>query len=99
MILRLAHVKLTAQDRLDALGLCRIEKVHRAVDVSVIRHGHGLLSQRRHTVHELIHVASAVEEGVFGMQMQRVNSDIDKLILSAGPPPCFAHEAVEIPPD
>ena len=70
MVLRLAHVELAAQDRLHALFLGRIEKVHRAVDVPVVRHGHGLLPQRRHAIRQLIDVAGAVQQRVFGMQMQ-----------------------------
>ena len=70
MILRLAHVKLAAQDRLDAFRLRRIEKVHRAVDIAVVRHGDRLLPQRRHAVHKLVDVASPVEQRVFRMQMQ-----------------------------
>ena len=50
--------------------LRRVEKVHRAVDISVVRHGDRLLPQRRHAIDELVHVAGAVEQGVFGVQMQ-----------------------------
>ena len=47
-----------------------IEKMHRAVDVAVVRHGHSLLAERGHAIDELGHVAGAVEEGIFGVQMQ-----------------------------
>ncbi len=70
MVLGLAHVEFASQDRLDALGLGRIEKVHRPVDVAVVRHGDGLLAERRDAINELVDVAGAVEEGVFGMQME-----------------------------
>ncbi len=70
MVLRLAHVKLAAQDRLDPLVLRRIEKVHRAVNIPMVRHGDGLLTQRRHAIHKLINVASPVQQGIFRMQMQ-----------------------------
>ena len=70
VILRLAHVKFAAQNGLDALGLGRLKKMHCAVDVAVVGHGHGLLPQRRHAVHKLINVASAVEQGILGVQMQ-----------------------------
>ena len=70
MILAFAHVKLAAQDRLHALLLGRIEKVHRSVDISVVRHGDGLLPQRRHAVDELVDIASAIQQRIFRMQMQ-----------------------------
>ncbi len=70
MVLRLAHVEFASQDRLDALGLGCIEEVHRPVDVPVVRHRDGLLAQRGDAVNELVDVASAVEEGVFGVQME-----------------------------
>ncbi len=70
MILRLAHVEFASQNRLDALGLGRIEKVHGAVDVSVVRHRHRLLAERRHAINEFVNVAGAVEKGVFGMKME-----------------------------
>ena len=70
MILRLAHVELAPQDRLDALFLGRVEKVHRSIDISVVRHGDGLLPQRRHAIDELVDVAGAIEQRVFGVQMQ-----------------------------
>ena len=50
--------------------LGRIEEVHRPVDVAVVGHGDGLLAQRGDAVDELVDVAGAVEEGVFGVQME-----------------------------
>ena len=70
MVLRLAHVELASQDRLDSLGLGRIEKMHRSIDVSVVRHGDGLLAERGDAVNELVDVAGAVEKRVFGVQMK-----------------------------
>ena len=70
MVLGLAHVKLASQDRLDALFLGRIEEVHRPIDISVVRHGDGLLAQRRHAIDELVDVAGPVQQGIFRMQMQ-----------------------------
>ena len=70
MILRLAHVEFAAQNRLDAFSLRRLKEVHRSINIPVVRHGHGLLPQRRHAVHKLINVARAVEQGILSMQMQ-----------------------------
>ena len=70
VVLVLADVKLAAQDGLDALCLGSVKEMHRTIDVAVIGHGDGLLADRRHAVNEFLHVAGAVEEGVFGMQME-----------------------------
>ncbi len=70
MILRLAHVELAPQNRLDPLGLRRVEKVHRPIDVPVVRHRDRLLPQRRHPVHQLVYVACPIQQRVLRMQMQ-----------------------------
>ena len=70
MVFGLAHVELAAQDRLDALLLGRVEEVHRPVDVAVVRHRDRLLAQRGHAINELVDVAGAVEQRVFGVQME-----------------------------
>ena len=48
--------------------LGRIEKVHRPVDVPVVRHRDRLLPQRRHPVNELVHIASPIQQRIFRMQ-------------------------------
>ena len=70
MVLVLADVELAAEDRLDALLLGRVEEMHRAVDVAVVGHGDGLLAQPRHALTELVDVAGAVQQRVFGVQMK-----------------------------
>jgi hypothetical protein len=70
MVLVLADIQLAAQNRLDPLGLRRIEKVHRPIDIPVVGHGDRLLPQRRHPVHQLGQVASPVQQRVLRMQMQ-----------------------------
>ena len=70
MILRLAYVQFASQNRLDALGLGRVEKVNGPVDVPVVRHRDRLLSEGRHAINELVDVAGAVKEGVFGMKVE-----------------------------
>jgi hypothetical protein len=44
--------------------------VHSSIDIAVIGHGHGLLAERSDTVDELFDVAGAVEEGVFGVEVE-----------------------------
>ena len=66
----LADVELTAQNRLDSLGLGRVKEVHRAVDVPVVGHGDRGLPQLRDAVNELLDVASPIQQGVLGVQMQ-----------------------------
>ncbi len=70
MVVGLADVEFAAEDRLDALGLGRIEEVDGAVDVAVVGHGDGLLAESGDAIDELVDVAGAVEEGVFGMKMK-----------------------------
>ncbi len=70
VILVLAHIQLTAQDRLDPLGLGCVKKVHRPVDVAVIGHGDRLLPQRRHAAHQFLDVACPVQQRVLRVQMQ-----------------------------
>ena len=70
MVIGLADVEFASQDRLDALGLGRVEKVDCSVDVAVVGHGNGLLSQGRNAIDELVDVAGAVEKGVFGVEME-----------------------------
>ena len=66
----LRDIKLAAKDRLDAFGFGRVEKVHRAVDIAVVGHGDGLLAEGGDAIDELVDIAGAVEEGVFGVQME-----------------------------
>ncbi len=69
MVLGLAHIQLAPQDRLDPLRLGRIEKMHRPVDVPVVRHRDRLLPQRRHPVNQLVNVTSPVQQRIFRMKM------------------------------
>ena len=70
MIFRFADVELATKNGFDAFLFGDIEEVHRAVDVAVVGHGDGALAERGHAVHELGKVASAIEEGVLGVQME-----------------------------
>ena len=70
VVLVFADVEFAAEDGLDAFGLGRVEEVHRAVDVAVVGHGDGFLAESGDAVDEFINVAGAVEEGVFGVEME-----------------------------
>ena len=52
------------------LCLGGLEKMHRAVDVAVVGHGDGFLAERGDAIDQLFDVAGAVEEGIFGVQME-----------------------------
>ena len=47
-----------------------VDEMHRAKNVAVVGHGHGGHAEFFHALAELLDVASAVEHGVVGMQMQ-----------------------------
>ncbi len=70
VIVGLADIELTPENRLDPLLLGRVEEVHRPEDIAVIGHRHGLLPDLLHMRGEFIDVARAIEQGVVGMQMQ-----------------------------
>src|ERR1700739_2167032 len=70
MVLGLAHIEFASKDRLDALGLGSINKMHGPIDVPVVRHRDRLLPQRSNAINELMNVASPVKERVFGVQVQ-----------------------------
>ncbi len=48
----------------------RIHKVHCAENISVVGHGHGRHAQFLRPLTELLHVASAVEHRVVGVEME-----------------------------
>ena len=70
VVLGLAHIKLAAEDGLYAVGLCRVKEVDSPVDVAVVGHGHGLLTQRSHALSKFGDVARAVQKRVLGVQME-----------------------------
>ena len=70
MVFLRTDVELAAQDRLDALCLGRIKKMHGAVDVAVIGDGHGLLSDAVDVGDQLFDVAGAIQQRVVGVQMK-----------------------------
>ncbi len=70
MVFLLADVEFAAQNRLDPGGLGIVEKMHRAEDVAVIRHGDGRHIQLLGALAQHLGVACAVQHGVIGMKMQ-----------------------------
>ena len=79
VILVLADIELAAQNRLDTLLLGCIKKMHRSEDVAVIGHCHRALPQFGSSLDKLFHVAGAVKQRVFGMQVQMGKFSHDQL--------------------
>src|SRR5215471_16628182 len=70
VVFLLADVELTADNRLHASLVRRIHEMHRAEDVAVVGHGNGGHSELVDVLDQLLDVASAIEHGVVGVQMQ-----------------------------
>jgi hypothetical protein len=70
VVLVLADIEFAAEDGLDAFVLGGFKEVDCAVDVAVVGHGDGFLAEGGDAVDELGDVAGAVEEGVFGVEME-----------------------------
>ena len=63
-------VDLTADNRMDARRLCRLVEVDHPVHDAVIRDGNRRLANLLDTLHQPLDPTGAVEQTVFGMQMQ-----------------------------
>jgi len=70
VVFLLGDVEFAPEDGLDALVLGGVEEMDSSVDVAVVGHGNGFLSERGYAVDELGNVTGAVEEGVFGVEME-----------------------------
>jgi hypothetical protein len=70
VIIFLADIKLAADDRLDARLLRLVNKLHRAIDVAVVGHGHSFLPDFGYPFHQALHAASAVKQGIIGMEVK-----------------------------
>src|SRR6185437_873227 len=70
VVIFFADVKFAAQNRLDALLLCRLKKMHSSIDVAVVCDGNRLLADARDPINKLLHVASAVKKRIIRMQMK-----------------------------
>ena len=70
MVILLADIKFASDNRLDALLLRLFHELHRAVDVAVVGHGHGLLPDLGHPLDQAGNAASAVEQRIVGMKMK-----------------------------
>ena len=66
----LANVKLTAHNRLNSCVFGGVDKVDRAEDISVIRHGNGRHAKLFRPLAEFFHVARAIKHGIVGMEVQ-----------------------------
>ncbi len=70
-------IGLTTQDGLDALGLgCPVEG-HGAEEVAVVGDGDGVHPEGFHALDEFVEPVAAVEQGVFGMEVE-----MDELALA-----------------
>ena len=70
MVVLLADIKFAAVNRLDALLLRLIHVLHRAVDVAMVGHGHGLLPDFGHSLDQAGNAASAIQQRIIGMKMK-----------------------------
>ena len=65
-----ADVEFAADDRLHAVLVGGVDKMHRAEDVAVIGHGDGGHAQFLDALAQLFYVTGAVEQGIVGVEMQ-----------------------------
>ena len=65
-----ADVEFAADDRLHAGMFGRVDKMDCAKNIAVVGHGHGGHAELFHALAEFFDVASAVEHGIVGMQVQ-----------------------------
>ena len=61
------HIKLAADDGLDAGLFCRLVKIHAAIHDAVVRDGAGRLPQLLEPLHQRVDAAGAVQKAVFRM--------------------------------
>ena len=64
------HIDLTADNGLDAGRLAGLIEGHRAVHHAVVRHGEGGHPQLPGALSHPVDAAGAVEQGIFGMDME-----------------------------
>jgi hypothetical protein len=70
VIVLLADVEFTTDDRLYSGFMRRIDEMHGAKNVAVVGHGDCGHAEFLHAMAKLFDVASAVEHGVIGMEVQ-----------------------------
>ena len=75
------HVDLAAQDGLDALVDGGVVEGHRPEHVAVIGDGERAHAELADLVHELVDVARAVEQAVFGMEMKMDEFGIGQFVV------------------
>ena len=70
MILFFTDVELTTDYGFDANFVRRIHEIHCTENIAVVGHGDGGHAKLFDTLHELLHVAGAVEHRVVGVEVQ-----------------------------
>ena len=66
----LGHVDLAADDRADAALFGGLVEIQNAVHVAVVGDGHSLLPQFLGAVQKALNAAGAIQEAVFGVDME-----------------------------
>ena len=64
MVIFLADVELTTNDRLDALGLCCVVKCRGPKDISVVSDGHRRHVERLGALDQLLDIAGAIKQRI-----------------------------------
>src|ERR1700722_3181836 len=70
MIVVLADIELTPENRLDSLLLHCVKEVHSAIDISMVGHRSRGLANFAQMPGELIYITRAIEKGVISMKMK-----------------------------
>ena len=70
MILFLAHIQLAPENRLQVALLHRIEEVHRAIDIAVVRDRRSLLPDLLQMLRQLVDIASPIQQRIIRMKMK-----------------------------
>src|SRR5579864_4761810 len=70
VIVLLAYIELTTDDRLDPHMLGRIHEMHCAKNIAVIGHGNRGHAQLLRALAEFVYVAGAVKHGIVSMEMK-----------------------------
>ena len=70
LVALLRNVDFAADDGVDAVSLGGVIELHRAEEVPVIGHGHGRHFLLDHELHQLVDLASAIEQRIVRVAMQ-----------------------------
>ncbi len=85
VVILLADVKLTAQNRLDAPLLRRLKEMHRAINIAVVGNRNRLLADVGNMVHQLFNIAGAIQKRIISMQVKvgEFSHDADFILVPA----------------